>query len=194
VSEIARFAVRFDEEAFAEDLEHATAAGREVAVAARRRLEREGIRIEECHPCLAEGPEGTALGGCVKVYVPPPAGARDGGGWCCASGATRASWCSTTLRSASGIPTTRGSRASIRSLTAACTGRLGRAIARAAGVVTLSPMEEDSSMKTTPKTSSTGGGRRASSEGAKLPAARRAQERFRRLAERHRETLARLAR
>ncbi|MBA2429186.1 MAG: hypothetical protein H0V55_05620 [Thermoleophilaceae bacterium] len=49
-------------------------------------------------------------------------------------------------------------------------------------------------MKTTPKTSSTGGGRRASSEGAKLPAARRAQERFRRLAERHRETLARLAR
>ena len=42
MADIAHFAVRFDEEAFAEDLEHATAAGREVAVAAR--LEREGVR------------------------------------------------------------------------------------------------------------------------------------------------------
>jgi hypothetical protein len=25
-------------------------------------------------PLPVEGPEGTALGGCVKVYVPPPAG------------------------------------------------------------------------------------------------------------------------
>lgn len=69
-----RFEVRFDELAFAEDLEHATAAGREVARKARLELERQGIAAERLFRCDAEGRDGTRLGGCVKTRVPWPDG------------------------------------------------------------------------------------------------------------------------
>ncbi len=71
---MASFQVRFDDEAFVEDLAHASAAGQKVALQARRRLERDGLAASETRPCLAEGPEGTRLAGCVKLYLPPPAG------------------------------------------------------------------------------------------------------------------------
>lgn len=74
MADIARFAVLFDAEAFDEDVAHATVAGEEVARAARHQLERAGVAAQDCKPCLAEGPEGTALPGCVKLYLPPPAG------------------------------------------------------------------------------------------------------------------------
>lgn len=69
-----RFAVRFDEDAFAEDLSHATEAGRSVAIAERERLEKHGIKVEELLACEAEARDGTRLGGCVKTYLPRPDG------------------------------------------------------------------------------------------------------------------------
>jgi len=74
VSDSPRFPVRFDAEAFAEDLYHATQAGRAVAERERFRLARDGIRTSELQPCAAEGPEGTRLAGCVKTYLPQPDG------------------------------------------------------------------------------------------------------------------------
>jgi hypothetical protein len=52
VSDSPSFPVSFDEEAFAEDLAHASAAGRAVGERERRRLEREGIAPNElrAHP------------------------------------------------------------------------------------------------------------------------------------------------
>ena len=69
-----RFPVRFDDDAFAEDLYHATPAGREIASRERARLEREGIAVGELRQCAGEGPDGTRLGGCVKTYLPWPRG------------------------------------------------------------------------------------------------------------------------
>jgi hypothetical protein len=37
-------------------------------------LERDGAPIEQLRACHAEGRDGTRLGGCLKLYVPPPAG------------------------------------------------------------------------------------------------------------------------
>ena len=67
-----RFSVRFDEEALAEDLAHASASGREVGE--RARLERDGIAVSELRACAAEGRDGTRLAGCLKAYLPRPAG------------------------------------------------------------------------------------------------------------------------
>jgi hypothetical protein len=69
-----RFRVRFDELPFAEDLDHASAAGRRVALEARRGLEREGFAVDELVRCLAEARDGTRLKGCVKTYLPQPDG------------------------------------------------------------------------------------------------------------------------
>lgn len=66
--------VAFDEVAWQEDLLSATGAGRESAVQARARLDREGQEVDALLPCQAEGSDGTSLSGCVKVYLPPPAG------------------------------------------------------------------------------------------------------------------------
>jgi hypothetical protein len=68
--------VRFDDEAFAEDLHHATAAGRDVGTRARGRFEREGVAASALSGCDPEGRDGTRLVGCVKTYLPQP-----GGGW-----------------------------------------------------------------------------------------------------------------
>lgn len=66
--------VHFDELAFAEDMSHATTAGRSVAVDARRRLEREGVDVATLQRCQAQGRDGTRLERCVKLYLPSTAG------------------------------------------------------------------------------------------------------------------------
>ncbi len=66
--------VVFDEIAWQEDLLSVTSAGQEIAERTRARLDRDGQAVDALLPCQAEGPDGTSLQGCVKVYVPPPSG------------------------------------------------------------------------------------------------------------------------
>lgn len=66
--------MRFDEELLAEDLEHATTAGREVGVAERMRIERDGVSPTELIACEPEARDGIRLPGCVKTYLPQPDG------------------------------------------------------------------------------------------------------------------------
>ncbi|MGH8301030.1 MAG: hypothetical protein ACRET5_06125, partial [Steroidobacteraceae bacterium] len=68
------FPVRFDGPAWEEDLARSTDAGRRAAVLARGRFEAEGIDRAELRPCDPEARDGTRLPGCVKAYLPPPAG------------------------------------------------------------------------------------------------------------------------
>lgn len=65
----------FDELAFAEDLSHASAAGRRVALDARRQLENDEIDIDPLRRCNPDGRDGTRLERCVKLYLPTPTGA-----------------------------------------------------------------------------------------------------------------------
>jgi len=67
--------VHFDEPAFAEDISHATAAGRRVALDARRLLERDGIDVDALLRCQEHGRDGTRLERCVKLYLPSAGGA-----------------------------------------------------------------------------------------------------------------------
>ena len=69
-----RWRVRFDASAFTVDLAHAGEAGKQIALATRERLERTGIAHDALRACQAESREGTRLPGCVKTYLPPPAG------------------------------------------------------------------------------------------------------------------------
>lgn len=64
----------FDDAAFAEDLGRASDAGEEVALAARKEFEAEGVPIQNLLACDEEGPEGTALQHCLKLRLPPPDG------------------------------------------------------------------------------------------------------------------------
>jgi hypothetical protein len=66
--------VHFDEQAFAEDISHATTAGRRVATDARRELERDGVDIATLQRCQAHGRDGTRLERCVKLYLPSTGG------------------------------------------------------------------------------------------------------------------------
>lgn len=68
------FPVAFDQQAFTEDLKHATLAGRVVGQQARARLERDRIAPSELRGCEPEGRDGTRLPNCVKTYLPQPAG------------------------------------------------------------------------------------------------------------------------
>jgi hypothetical protein len=70
----ARFGVRFDELAFSADLGHATPAGREVAHAARKRLEADGAAPGEFKRCDPDARDGTSLPNCLKTYLPGPDG------------------------------------------------------------------------------------------------------------------------
>lgn len=69
-----RYGVHFDELAFAEDLRHASPAGREVARAARVRLERDGAPLDELRRCDPAHRDGTRLPNCVKTYLLDPGG------------------------------------------------------------------------------------------------------------------------
>ena len=64
----------FDDAAFTEDLRRAGNSGREVAVAARREFEGEGVPVGSLLACDEEGPDGTALRHCMKLRLPPPDG------------------------------------------------------------------------------------------------------------------------
>lgn len=69
-----RFEVRVVDEVLAEDLAHCTAAGRSAIGAMVATLRDEGVPSEWLRRCEAEGRDGTRLGGCVKLYIPQPAG------------------------------------------------------------------------------------------------------------------------
>jgi len=69
------FPVAFDELAVAEDLTRLGEGGVEALEALGRELDRlGGLPRERLLACDAEGRDGTRLGGCVKTYVPWPAG------------------------------------------------------------------------------------------------------------------------
>lgn len=63
--------VAFDDDVWAEEVGRFNATGRAqtVAHAARAAIERPGARIA-VRRCDAEGPDGTRLAGCAKVYLP----------------------------------------------------------------------------------------------------------------------------
>jgi hypothetical protein len=65
----ARVRVVFNERAWREDLLRASQEGRRIARAARQELERTGVAREQLMSCKAEGPGGTELPGCQKLYV-----------------------------------------------------------------------------------------------------------------------------
>jgi len=67
-----RAPAQFDDAAFSEDLKRTSDAGRQVAEAARREYEQDGVPIDDLLPCEEEGREGTALQHCMKVYLPRP--------------------------------------------------------------------------------------------------------------------------
>jgi len=68
------FGVTFDDGALAEDLAHASAPGRIVALDVRRKFAAHGIEAALLRPCRDEGRDGTRLPGCVKTYLPAPVG------------------------------------------------------------------------------------------------------------------------
>lgn len=70
----ARAPALFDDAAFAEDVRRASKVGEEVALAARREFEAEGVPVETLLACDEEGPDGTVLRHCVKLRLPPPDG------------------------------------------------------------------------------------------------------------------------
>jgi hypothetical protein len=68
------FRVHFDEALFAGDLAAMPAAAAEVARQARERYGTQGVPVAELRRCEDEGRDGTRLAGCVKAYLPAPAG------------------------------------------------------------------------------------------------------------------------
>ena len=69
-----RFEVRIDEELLAEDLAHCTQAARTAIEHVVAELRREGAPYEWLLRCEEDARDGTRLGGCVKFYIPRPAG------------------------------------------------------------------------------------------------------------------------
>ena len=55
-------------------MRRATSVGQRVATAARAEYESAGVAYGELRGCASEEPGGTSLPGCMKVYVPVPAG------------------------------------------------------------------------------------------------------------------------
>jgi hypothetical protein len=64
----------FDDAIFAEDMKRTSDTGREVALASRAEYERHGVPLNDLLACEEEGPEGTALAHCMKIYLPRPVG------------------------------------------------------------------------------------------------------------------------
>jgi hypothetical protein len=64
----------FDDAAWADDMSRATEAARTVAQNACEEFEADGVRVGELRACDSEGPAGTQLQTCVKVYLPAPVG------------------------------------------------------------------------------------------------------------------------
>ena len=66
--------VAFDDLAWEEDLRKARGSTPRIARETRARLEREGQEVDALFACDEDARDGTSLPGCVKVYLPPPAG------------------------------------------------------------------------------------------------------------------------
>jgi hypothetical protein len=67
--------VEFDEDAIAEDLTHHPPPAAKAFELFRREVDRfGGLSFSRLKRCEAEGRDGTRLGGCLKTYVPWPAG------------------------------------------------------------------------------------------------------------------------
>jgi hypothetical protein len=69
-----RFEVRIDEILLAEDLTRCTQAARTAIEPMVASLQDVGIPVKWLRRCEGEGRDGTRLKGCVKVYIPQPAG------------------------------------------------------------------------------------------------------------------------
>lgn len=69
-----RFDVRVVDDVLAEDLPRCTKAARAAIEPVIVELRREGAPREWLLRCEEEGHDGTRLGGCVKLYIPQPAG------------------------------------------------------------------------------------------------------------------------
>ncbi len=69
-----RAEVVFDGAAFDEDLGRTSSTGRAIALAARNAYRRDGCPVASLLACGEEALDATHLLGCVKVYLPPPAG------------------------------------------------------------------------------------------------------------------------
>jgi hypothetical protein len=69
-----RFALRIEEAWLAADLAHASAAARAESAPLIGRLRDGGVPVGWLRPCEAEARDGTRLPGCVKLYIPQPAG------------------------------------------------------------------------------------------------------------------------
>jgi hypothetical protein len=68
------FPVYVDKRELAEDLAHASEAGRAAIEPVIQRLQTGGVPREWLKQCDAEARDGTRLPGCVKLYIPQPAG------------------------------------------------------------------------------------------------------------------------
>ena len=68
------FEVHVDEAELAEDLAHATEAAQAAIRSMVDRLKSDGVPPDWLGKCDAEARDGTRLGGCVKLYIPQPAG------------------------------------------------------------------------------------------------------------------------
>jgi hypothetical protein len=66
--------VVFDEMAFSEDVKRASASGANAARTARKRYEEDGAPTERLRLCAKEADDQTSLPGCLKIYLPEPAG------------------------------------------------------------------------------------------------------------------------
>ncbi len=69
-----RFEVRVVDEVVTEDLARCTAAARGSIEPIVATLQEEGAPLSWLRRCEEEGQDGTRLGGCVKLYIPRPAG------------------------------------------------------------------------------------------------------------------------
>jgi hypothetical protein len=68
------FSVHVDERELAEDLAHASEAGRAAIELMVQRLKADGAPAAWLKQCDVEARDGTRLPGCVKLYIPQPAG------------------------------------------------------------------------------------------------------------------------
>ncbi len=65
-----RLAVSFEEAVRREAVRGFSRGPLEIATHARSDAERRGVALPEVLPCEAHGPDGTALAGCAKLYLP----------------------------------------------------------------------------------------------------------------------------